>query len=151
MAMSKHLPCWWHSTFPVFMARAPLPIEAADGPDSIVTGLGPAKSQTFLSIATVLESPGLCPQEAGCSLIECQNREATGALLLCLSPHQHTHIHAHTSNAAKRYILFQASYCYFGSDYLLPYLFSGSIAIPLPLPSHRVSVTKWMRPCVGSS
>ena len=47
------------------MARAPLPIEVADGLTAVVIGLGPAKSQTFLSVATILESPGLCPQEAG--------------------------------------------------------------------------------------
>ena len=46
------------------MARAPLPVEVADGLTAMVSGLDPAKSQTLLSVATVLESPGLCPQEA---------------------------------------------------------------------------------------
>lgn len=48
---------------PVLMARAPLPIEVAKCMTAIVTGLGPAQSQTFFSLATVNVSLGSCPQE----------------------------------------------------------------------------------------
>ena len=83
------------------MTRVPLPIDMANGLTAIaiVTGLGPAESQTFFSLATVLESPGLCPQEVVVFLDKVSEQSCYKGSFTLSSPTQtRTNTHKHTQN-----------------------------------------------------